>query len=303
MGGSSLHLEEMGRSPQLPTWGDAGSTLAHPVSRTGGVAKASCFLWEAAAQAIRVVGTPDNPWFVAKDVCAAVGISGSHVSESVASLDIEDKGNGNIVTLGGEQKMLIVSESGLYALIFRGRKEQARQFSKWVTSEVLPAIRQTGQYQVGPARASREIVITHRYALPAAAMGIDAAVVSLIRSIRGAMGGTRGVLVHTHTIVDFARRDPGLALWFGSRRPDFQSNARFMRNLNRYCGRPLAYHNESGECYLYSITAERRNRHRFYVLDSHGVELPKPTLDIVPESSAIALVQSAFTAREEVFVK
>lgn len=61
-------------------------------------------------------------------------------------LDDDEKGVGNTDTLGGLQEMIIISESGLYALIFRSRKPQAVRFRKWVTSEVLPTIRKTGSY-------------------------------------------------------------------------------------------------------------------------------------------------------------
>ena len=87
-----------------------------------------------------------DPWFVAKDVCKVLGIV--NTSQAVFSLDDDEKGICNSDTLGGDQEMLIVSESGLYALIFKSRKPAAKTFRKWVTSEVLPAIRKTGMYQV-----------------------------------------------------------------------------------------------------------------------------------------------------------
>lgn len=103
------------------------------------------------AQGLRVVGPAEAPWFVAKDVCAALGIANSR--DSLESLDNDEKGVAITDTLGGPQELATVNESGLYALIFRSRKPEARLFRKWVTSEVLPAIRKTGQYQAPRAPA------------------------------------------------------------------------------------------------------------------------------------------------------
>lgn len=85
------------------------------------------------------------PWFVAKDVCRVLGIE--KYRDAIATLDDDEKGCPVLVdTLGGEQQMSTVSESGLYSLVFRSRKPEARVFRKWVTAEVLPAIRRTGAY-------------------------------------------------------------------------------------------------------------------------------------------------------------
>lgn len=87
-----------------------------------------------------------NPWFVARDVCKVLEIQ--NPSDTVRKcLDEDEKGIANIYTHGGTQEMLLISESGLYALVFRSRKPEARAFSKWVRSEVLPAIRKTGRYE------------------------------------------------------------------------------------------------------------------------------------------------------------
>lgn len=86
-----------------------------------------------------------NPWFVAKDVCRVLEITDHH--QAVSNLEEDERGRCIIPTPSGQQEMLIISESGLYSLIFRSRKPQARAFRKWVTSEVLPAIRRTGRYE------------------------------------------------------------------------------------------------------------------------------------------------------------
>lgn len=88
-----------------------------------------------------------TPWWVGKDVCKVLGIiwKGSH---SLGSLDEDEKGIISHDTPGGNQDFLTVNESGLYALIFKSRKPEARPFRKWVTSEVLPQLRKTGRYEI-----------------------------------------------------------------------------------------------------------------------------------------------------------
>jgi prophage antirepressor-like protein len=86
-----------------------------------------------------------EPWFIAADVCAALGVGNTGMA--IGRLDDDEKGVISIDTPGGPQRVGIVSESGLYALILGSRKQQAKVFRKWVTSEVLPAIRRTGRYE------------------------------------------------------------------------------------------------------------------------------------------------------------
>ena len=96
------------------------------------------------SQEVRTVILENQPWFVAKDVCNVLEISNSR--DAVYSLDDEEKGVAFTDTLGGKQEMSVVSESGLYALIFKSRKPEAKAFRKWVTSEILPTIRKHGGY-------------------------------------------------------------------------------------------------------------------------------------------------------------
>lgn len=97
--------------------------------------------------AVRVVLRDDEPWFVAADVCAALGIA--RTDDGVGRLDDDEKGTASIRTPGGAQEMTVVNESGLYSLVLGSRKPEAKPFKKWVTSEVLPAIRKSGRYEVG----------------------------------------------------------------------------------------------------------------------------------------------------------
>lgn len=94
---------------------------------------------------IRTFKQNDLAWFAAADVCAVLHIKNHR--DSLQHLDDDEKGVVSTDTLGGQQKISVVSESGLYALVLRSRKPEARKFAKWVTSEVLPAIRKTGSYQ------------------------------------------------------------------------------------------------------------------------------------------------------------
>lgn len=97
--------------------------------------------------AVRVVLRDDDPWFVAADVCAALGIS--RTDDGVSRLDDDEKGTASIRTPGGAQEMTVVNESGLYSLVLGSRKPEAKPFKRWVTGEVLPAIRKSGRYEVG----------------------------------------------------------------------------------------------------------------------------------------------------------
>ena len=95
---------------------------------------------------VRVYADKNNePWFVAKDVCDALGVKNSR-DTLAKSLDEDERGVANIYTPGGPQEMATVSESGFYSLVFASRKDEAKKFRKWVTSEVLPQIRKTGKY-------------------------------------------------------------------------------------------------------------------------------------------------------------
>lgn len=93
---------------------------------------------------VRTVQLDGEPWWVLKDVCCILGIS--HTTDVYSRLDDDEKGVGQIDTLGGKQKINIVNESGLYNVILRSDKPEAKPFRKWVTNEVLPSIRKHGAY-------------------------------------------------------------------------------------------------------------------------------------------------------------
>jgi len=95
---------------------------------------------------VRVAGTPDNPLFCAADVCAVLGFSSPN--QTISNLPDDEKGIETFDTPGGRQKFTVLSESGLYRLIFRSTKPDAEKFRRWVLHEVLPAIRRTGGYRI-----------------------------------------------------------------------------------------------------------------------------------------------------------
>lgn len=95
---------------------------------------------------VRTLGTSDLPLFVALDVCNALGYKNSK-DATTRHVDPEDLIKSEIETKGGRQTVNCVNESGLYALIFGSKLESAKRFKRWVTSEVLPAIRKTGRYE------------------------------------------------------------------------------------------------------------------------------------------------------------
>lgn len=98
-------------------------------------------------QNIRVQVINDEPWFVAKDVCDALGLENNR--QATSKLDDDETMVSLIMTPSrGKQKIQVVNESGLYNLIFQSRKPEAKAFRKWVTSEVLPSIRRTGGYGI-----------------------------------------------------------------------------------------------------------------------------------------------------------
>lgn len=105
---------------------------------------------------IRSLMIDGEPWFVGKDVASSLGyrVPNKAVREKV---DSEDKGGSEMDTPGGKQSLVIINESGLYSLILSSKLPNAKKFKRWVTSEVLPAIRKTGSYMVPAALPDRKL--------------------------------------------------------------------------------------------------------------------------------------------------
>lgn len=88
----------------------------------------------------------NEPWFVAKQICDILEIKGNGKDVVRRSLHPDEKLKGKVVASGQTRNMWLVNESGLYHLIFKSRKPEAIDFRKWVTMEVLPALRRSGTY-------------------------------------------------------------------------------------------------------------------------------------------------------------
>jgi prophage antirepressor-like protein len=105
--------------------------------------------WTFSGSEVRTVEVNGEPWWVLKDVCTVLEMDANRAGEVVKRLEQDEYDSiGLTDSLGREQKTYIVNESGLYSVILRSDKPKAKPFRKWVTSEVLPAIRKTGSYSV-----------------------------------------------------------------------------------------------------------------------------------------------------------
>lgn len=99
---------------------------------------------------VRSLTIDNEPWFVAADVCRALEIGNSRMATD--RLDDDEKDVSLIDTLGGPQNMVIINEPGLYTLILGSRKSGAKKFKRWITHDVIPAIRKTGSYSLATKR-------------------------------------------------------------------------------------------------------------------------------------------------------
>lgn len=97
---------------------------------------------------VRTLTIDGSPWWIAKDVCEVLEIEKHR--DAVARLDSDERESVIVDTLGGKQHTTAINESGLYSLILRSRKPEAKAFKKWITSEVLPALRKQGFYSTRP---------------------------------------------------------------------------------------------------------------------------------------------------------
>lgn len=97
---------------------------------------------------VRTVSVDNEPWFLAKDVCDALSIATNHVRESLDEDEVSNLRSTEIGPEFGGKAPLIVSEAGLYSLILKSRKPEAKAFKRWITHDVIPTIRKTGGYHV-----------------------------------------------------------------------------------------------------------------------------------------------------------
>lgn len=106
---------------------------------------------------LRALLVDGEPWFIRADACTALGIN--NPAQAVANFDAEDKGVITTDTPGGRQQVATISEAGLYQLIFQSRKAEAKAFKRWVTHDVLPAIRKTGSYEAPKTDAEKVLEV------------------------------------------------------------------------------------------------------------------------------------------------
>ncbi len=133
-------------------------------------------------------GTHDNPLFVAADVCACLDIKNPR--QAIARLEPEERGVISNDTLGGAQKLAVVTESGLYALVMTSRKPEAKAFKRWVTREVLPAIRKRTACPMSTAHSP------HARCLEEDVHLLLRQCADLRRAIHGLNGGIRTFQIH-----------------------------------------------------------------------------------------------------------
>ena len=112
-------------------------------------------LSDSASFTVRAMLRDGEPWFVAADVAAVLEYRDA--PNMTRNLDDDEKGTQIVSTLRGAQEMTVISESGLYAAILKSRKPEAQRFRRWVTGEVLPAIRKTGGYSAQPVKPAVQL--------------------------------------------------------------------------------------------------------------------------------------------------
>lgn len=124
------------------------------------------------AHAVRVLDIEAMPWFVASDIAAVLEYTAA--PQMTRILDEDEKGVQIVHTLGGDQRLQVINESGLFSAILRSRKPEARRFRRWVTAEVLPALRRSGRYAMPAQRdwvADREQLLAQVAAIRAEPSG------------------------------------------------------------------------------------------------------------------------------------
>lgn len=111
------------------------------------------FTFPDTAQHVRSVMIDAEPWWLARDVADVLELGNMH--SSLALLEEDEKGVHSVETLGGLQQAAIINEPGLYSLILRSRKPQARAFKRWITHDVIPSIRRSGSYSTAPPEMTK----------------------------------------------------------------------------------------------------------------------------------------------------
>ena len=106
---------------------------------------------------VRTIEQNGEPWFIARDVCECLSIG--KYRDAVSRLEEDERGSVEMDTPGGRQSLSAVNEYGLYSLVLSSRKPEAKEFKRWITHEVIPAIRKTGGYISGAKEMSDEEIM------------------------------------------------------------------------------------------------------------------------------------------------
>jgi prophage antirepressor-like protein len=120
-------------------------------------------VWQYNKNKFRTVTKDGEPWFVAKDLSDILECRDPE--QALRGLEDSEKGTTIVGTLGGQQSMTVINESGMYALILKSRKKEAKYFRLWVTGTVLPEIRKHGTYAIATATPALTVPATFSEAL------------------------------------------------------------------------------------------------------------------------------------------
>lgn len=229
----------------------------------------------AEARELRTVTIEGEPWFVANDVAAILDMGNIH--SSLALLDDDERGVHTVETPSSPQQMAVVSEAGLYSLILRSRKTEAKAFKRWVTHTVLPEIRKTGAY--GTARALPQ---DYASALRALADEADAHELAKVRitELEPAASAWHHLASASgdFAVADAAKmlsRDPSISI--GQNRL-FEWMERHGWIFRRHDGRPRAYQHKIDA----GLLVERISR-PFLNERTGDYESPAPTIRVTPK--------------------
>lgn len=228
---------------------------------------------------VRSINMNGEPWFVAADVCRVLEIGNS--SQALARLD-EDEKNTLILNEGnrGNPNVSIVNEPGLYTLVLGSRKPEAKAFKRWITHEVIPAIRKTGNYTMKKpdddvkqirAAAMKMNAETRRFKATVAAMkefnlsqvAMEAIGVPLIEDFTGIKSGYRPQIEKTYSATDIAQELGCSANLVGktANENNLKTDEYGVRVLDKakYCDRqtPTFRYNERGRQRIKELLAPR----------------------------------------------
>lgn len=225
----------------------------------------------AEARELRTVVVDGEPWFVANDVTAILGVG--NTSQALSYLDDDERGVITSDTLGGPQLVSIVSEPGLYSLILRSRKAEAKPFKRWVAHDVIPSIRKTGSY--GAAKALPKDYASALRELAAQVEATELAKVR-IRELEPAASAWAALVEATgdYSVADAAKmlsRDPAIAIG--------------QNTLFRWMGKHGWLYQRSDEWHPYQTTIDAGlvtlKTNRPYWDSKRGIDvLPAPTVRI-----------------------